>query len=135
MLPRWHRGGAGLLAHLRVPYARMGSPCRRFGRILGAACSRFAEEVVCPCLCLRSCSSSDQLVVGRDWAVAKRMRTPPLEVDLQSAQLVVGQRADSPRLLALDVWLFAEVVELVGTLAQRKVQWLIALRSGTSRSR
>ena len=112
----------------------MGNPCRRFGRILGAACSRFAEEVVCPCLCLRSCSSSDQLV-GRDWVVAKRMRTLPLEVGLQSARLVVGQHADSPSLLALNVWLFAEVVELVVTLAQRKVPYCSrTLRSGTPRS-
>ena len=94
----------------------MGNPCRRFGRILGADCSRFAEDVVCPCLCLRSCSSSDQLV-GRDWAVAKRMRTLPLEVGLQSAQLVVGQPGDSPSSIELDVRLVAEVVELVVMLA------------------
>ena len=112
----------------------MGNPCRRFGRILGAACSRFAEEVVCPCLCLRSCSSSDRLV-GRDWAVAKRMRTPPLEVGLQSAQLVVGQPGDSPSSLELDEWLFADAEELVEMLALRKVQCLLrTLRSDVPRS-
>ena len=96
--------------------AMMGSPCHRFWRISQFACSRFVEEVVCPCLCLRSCSSSDRLV-GRDWAAAKRMRTPPLEVGLQSALLVVGQPGDSPSSLELDVRLVAEVVELVVTLA------------------
>ena len=98
----------------------MGSPCHRFWRIFGVACSRVAEEVVC--LCLRS--SSDRLV-GRDWAAAKRMRTPPLEVGLQSAQVVVGQHADSPSPLELDVWLFAEAEELVVTLALRKAQCLL----------
>ena len=77
----------------------------RFWRILGVACSRFAEEVVYPYLCLRF-SSSDHLA-GQNWAVGKRMRTPLLEVGLQSA-LVVGQRADSPSSLELDVWLVAE---------------------------
>ena len=90
----------------------MSSPCHRFWRIFGVACSRVAEEVVS--LCLRS--SSDRLV-GRDWALAQRMRTPPSEVGLQSAQLVVGQPGDSPRSLELDVRLVAEVVELVVTLA------------------
>jgi hypothetical protein len=96
---------------------REGIRCHHFWRItLQVACSRFAEEVVCPCLCLRSCSSSYRLV-GRDRAAAKRMRTPLLEVGLQSAQLVVGQHADSPSSLELDEWLFAEVEELVVKLA------------------
>ncbi len=99
-----------------VPLAMMGSPCHRFWRILQVACSRFAEEVVCPCLCLRSCSSSDRLV-GRDWAAAKRMRTPPLEVGLQSAQLVVRQHAHSSGSLFLDVGPFAEAEELIVSLA------------------
>ncbi len=112
----------------------MGSPCRRFWRIFGVACLRFAKEVVSLCLCFRSCSSSDQLV-GRDWAVVKRMRTLALEVGLQSAQLVVGQHVDSPSLLALDVWLFAEVVELVVTLAHCKAPYCSrTLRSGKPRS-
>ena len=105
----------------------------RFWRISRVACSRFAEEVVCPCL--RLFASSDRLV-GRDWAVVKRMRTPPLEVRLQSAQLVVGQPADSPSLLELDEWLFAEAEEVVVTLAQRKAQcWLRTLLGDTPRSR
>ncbi len=112
----------------------MGSPCHRFWRIFGVACSSFAEEVVSLCLCLRSCSSSDQLV-GQDWAVAKRMRTPPSEVGLQSAQLVVGQHADSPGLLILDVGLFAAVEELVATLELRMAQLLRTLLSDTPRSR
>ena len=70
----------------------------------------------------RSCSSSDQLV-GRDWAVAKRMRTLPLEVGLQSAQLVVGQHADSPSSLELAERLFAAVGELVVTLARDWDEW------------
>ncbi len=113
------------------PFVMMGIPCHHFWRIFGVACSRVAEEVVS--LCLRS--DSDRLV-GRDRALVKRMRTPPLEVRLRSAQLVVGQPVDSPSLLELDEWLFAEVGELVVTLAQRKVQyWLRTLRSGTPRSR
>ena len=99
------------------PFVMMGSPFHHFWRICGVACSRVAEEVVCPCLR----SSSDQRV-GRSWAMVKLMRTPPSEVGLQSARLVVGQRADSPSLLELDVWLVAEAEELVATLALRKVQ-------------
>ncbi len=45
------------------------------------------------------------------------MRTPPLEVGLQSAQLVVGQDDDSPSSLVLDVWPVPEVEERVATLA------------------
>ncbi len=109
----------------------MGSPCHHFWRIFGVACSRVAEEVVC--LCLRS--SSDRLV-GRDWALAMRMRTPPLEVRLQSVQVVVDQHAYSPSLLELDVWLVAEAEELVAMLALRKVQCLLrTLLSDTPRSR
>ncbi len=63
------------------------------------------------------------------------MRTLPLKVGPQSAQLVVGQHADSPSLLALDVWVFAEVEELVATLELRKAQLLRTLRSDTLRSR
>ncbi len=64
------------------------------------------------------------------------MRTPPLEVGLQSAQVVVGQRADSPSSLKLDVWLVAEAEELVVTLALRKAQCLLrTLLGDTSRSR
>jgi hypothetical protein len=94
-LPRWHWGAAELLARLTVQLAMIGSPCHRFWRIFGVACSRVAEKVVCPCLCLRSRSSSCRLV-GRDRAAAKRMRTPLSEVCLQSAQVVVDQHADSP---------------------------------------
>ncbi len=105
----------------------------RFWRILRVACSRFAEEVVCPCLFLFA--SSDHLA-GRDWAVVKRMRTPPLEVRLQSAQLVVVQPADSPSSLELDVWLVAEAEEVAVMLAQRKVRrWLRTLLGDTPRSR
>ncbi len=123
-MPRWHWGAAESLARLTVPLAKMGIPFHRFWRILGVAYSRFAEEVVSLCLCCHSCSSSDQ-VVGRDWAVVRRMRTPPLEVGLQSAQLVVGQHADSPDSIFLDVGLFAEAEELVETLALSKVQRLL----------
>ncbi len=98
------------------------SPCHRLWRIFGVACSRVAEELVCLCLCLRF--SSDRLV-GRDWPVAKRMRTLTLEVGLQSAQVVVGQHADSPSSLELDVWLVAEAEELVAMLALRRVQCLL----------
>ncbi len=109
----------------------MSSPCHRFWRIFGVACSRVAEDVVS--LCPRS--SSDRLV-GRDWALAQRMRTPPLEVRLQSAQLVVGQPGDSSSLLELDVRLFAEAEGVVVTLALRKVQCLLrTLPSDTPRSR
>ncbi len=69
--------------------------------------------------------------------MAKRMRTPPLEVRLQSAQLVVGQPAYSPSSssLELDVWLVAEAKELVAMLALRKVQCLLrTLRSDVPRS-
>ncbi len=111
MLWRWV--AAELLARLTVPFAMMSSPCHRFWHIFGVACSHVAEEVVC--LCLRS--SSDRLV-GRDWAAAKRMRTHSLEVGPQSVQLV-GQRADSPSSLELDVWLVAEGEEVVVTLALR----------------
>ncbi len=109
----------------------MGSPCHRFWRIFGVACSRVAEEVVC--LCLRF--SSDRLV-GRDWAAVKLTRIPPLEVGLKSAQVVVGQHADSPSSLELDVWLVAEAEELVVTLAPRKAQCLLrTLLGDTPRSR
>ena len=109
----------------------MGSPCHRFWRIFGVACSRVAEEVVC--LCLRS--SSDRLV-GLDRAVVKRMRIPLFEVGLQSARVVVGQRADSPSSLELDVWLVAEAEELVVTLALREAQCLLrTLLGDTPRSR
>ncbi len=105
----------------------------RFWRILGVACSRFAEEVVYPYLCLRF-PSSDRLV-GRDWAVVKRMRTPPFEVGLQSARVVVGQHADSPSSLELYVWLVAEAEEVIVTLALRKAQCLLrTLLCGTYRS-
>ncbi len=43
------------------------------------------------------------------------MRTLPLEVCLQSAQLVVGQLGDSPSSLELDVWLVAEAEGVVMT--------------------
>ncbi len=102
------------------PFVMMGSPCHHLWRICGVACSRVAEEVVCPCLC----SSSGQLV-GRGWTLVKLMRIPPLEVGRQSTQLVVGQRADSPSLRELDVWLVAGAEELVATLALRKVQCLL----------
>ena len=102
------------------PFVMMGTPCRHFWRIFGGVYSRVAEEVVC--LCLRS--SSDRLV-GRDWAVAKLMRTHPLEVGLQSAQVVVDQHADSPSSLELNVWLVAEAEELVAMLALRRVQCLL----------
>ncbi len=78
---------------------------------------------------------SDRLV-GRDWALAQWMRTPPLEVRLQSAQLVVGQPGDSPSSLELDVWLVAEAEGVVVTLVLRKVQCLLrTLLSDTPRSR
>ncbi len=93
---------------------REGTRCHHLWRTLQVACSRFAEEVVCPCLYLLA--SSDRLE-GRGWVVVKWMRTPPLEVGLQSAQLVVGQHADSPSSLELDEWLFAEVEEFVESLA------------------
>ena len=51
--------------------------------------------------------------------MVKLMRTPPSEVGLQSARLVVGQRADSPSSIELDARL---VAELVSTLALRKAQ-------------
>ena len=98
----------------------MGSPCRHFWRICGVACSRVAEEVVCPCLR----SSSDQLV-GRGWAVVKLMRIPPLEVGRQSSQLVVGQLADSPTVGEPNVRLVVGAAELVARLAPRKVQCLL----------
>ena len=67
--------------------------------------------------------------------MVKRMRTLPLEVGLQSAQLVVGQHADSPSSLELDVWLVVEAEELVVTLVLRKVQYCLrTLRSGKPRS-
>ncbi len=129
-MPRWHWVAAELLAWLTGPFAMMSSPCHRFWRIFGVACSRVAEEVVS--LCLRS--SSDQ-PVGQDWALAQRMRTPPLEVRLQSAKVVVDQHADSPSSLELDVWLVAEAEELVEMLALRKVQCLLrTLRSDVPRS-
>ena len=63
------------------------------------------------------------------------MRTPPLEVRLQSAQLVVGQPGDSPSSLELDVRLVAEAEELVAMLALRKAQCLLrTLLSDTQRS-
>ena len=49
------------------------------------------------------------------------MRTPPLEVRLQSAQLV-DQPGDSPSSLELDVRLVAEAEGVVVTLALSKVQ-------------
>ena len=98
----------------------MGSPCHHLWRICWIACSRVAEEVVCPCLR----SSSDQLV-GRGWAVAKLMRIPPLEVGRQSSQLVVGQLADSPTVRELNVRLVVGAEELVARLAPRKVQYLL----------
>ena len=103
------------------PFVIMGSPFHHFWRICGAACSRVAEEVVCPCLR----SSSDRLV-GRGWTMVKRMRTPLLEVSRRSTQLVVGQRADSPSLLELDVWLVVGAEALVVKLALRKVQYLLS---------
>ena len=113
------------------PFVMMGTPCHHFWRICGVACSRVAEEVACPCLR----SSSDQLV-GRGWTLVKLMRIPPLEVGRQSTQLVVGQRADSPSLRELDVWLVAGAEELVATLALRKVQCLLRpLLGDTLRSR
>ncbi len=67
------------------------------------------------------------------------MRTSLLEVGLQSAQVVVDQHADSPSSLELDDWLFAEVEELLVTLALRmacKVQCLLrTLQSDTPGSR
>ena len=113
-MPRWHWVAAESLARLTGPFAMMRSPCHRFWRIFGVACSRVAEEVVS--LCLRS--SSDRLV-GRDWALAQRMRTPPLEVRLQSAQVVVDQHADSPSSLDPDEWPLAEAEGVVVTLALR----------------
>ncbi len=104
-----------------MPIAMMMLHHRRFGHILWVACSRVAEEDVSLCLC--SCSSSDRLV-GRDWAVAKRMRTLPLEVRLQSAQLV-GQPGDSPSSLE-DVRLVAEAEGVVATLALSKVQCVLS---------
>ena len=53
------------------------------------------------------------------------MRTPPSEVCLQSAQVVVDQHADSPSSLELDVWLVAEAEEVVVTLVLRKAQCLL----------
>ena len=50
--------------------------------------------------------------------MVKLMRTPPLKVGRRSAQLVVGQRADSPSLLELDVWRVAEAEEQI-TVAGR----------------
>ena len=97
-----------------VMMGREGTRCHHSWRTLRVACSRFAEEVVCLCLYLGSCSSSYRLV-GRDRAAAKRMRTLPLEVRLQSAQLVVGQPGDSPSSLELDVWLVAEAEGVVVT--------------------
>ena len=102
------------------PFVMMGSPCPHFWRICGVACSRVAEEVVCPCLR----SSSDQLV-GRGWVLVKLMRIPPLEVGRQSTQLVVGQLADSPSLRELDMRLVAGAEELVARLAPRNVQCLL----------
>ncbi len=113
------------------PFVMMSSPCHHLWHICGVACSHVAEEVVCPCLR----SSSDQLV-GRGWALVKMMRTPPLEVGRRSTRLVVGQRADSPSLLELNVWLAAEAEGLVATLALRKVQCLLRpLLGDTLRSR
>ena len=43
----------------------------------------------------------------------------------RSTRLVVGQRADSPSLLELDVWLVAEAEGLVARLALRKLQCLL----------
>ena len=64
------------------------------------------------------------------------MRTPPSEVCLQSAQLVVGQHADNPSSLELAEWLFAAVGELVVTLALCKLPYgLGTLRNDTPRSR
>ena len=93
---------------------REGTRCHHFWRILRVACSRFAEEVVCPCLYLLA--SSYQLV-GGDRAVVKRMRTPLHEVGHQSALVVVGQHGDSPSSLELGVWPVADAVEIVATLA------------------
>ena len=130
-MPRWHWVAAESLAQLTGPFAMMSSPCHRFWRIFGVACSRVAEEVVS--LCLRS--SSDRLV-GRGLVLVRLMRTPPLEVCRQLAQLVVGQRADSPSLRELDVWHVAGAEGLVATLAPRKVQYLLrTLLGGASRSR
>ena len=113
------------------PFVIKGIPCHHFGRICWIACSRVAEEVFCPCL-----RSSSDLLVGRGLALVRLMRTPPLEVGRQLAQLVVGQRADSPSLLELDVWLVAEAEELVATFALRKVQCLLRpLLGDTLRSR
>lgn len=102
-----------------VPFVMMGSPCHHFGRICWVACLRVAEEDVC--LYLRS--SSDQLV-GRGWALAKLMRIPPVEVDRQSSQLVVGRLADSPTVRE-HVRLAVGAAELVARLAPRKVQCLL----------
>ena len=96
-----------------------GVPCHHPWRTCGVACSRVAEEVVCPCLR----SSSDQLV-GRGWAVAKLMRIPPYEVDPQPSQLVVGRLADSPTVRE-HVRLAVGAAELVARLAPRKVQCLL----------
>ena len=112
-----------------VPFVMMSSLCHRPWRICGVACSRVAEEVVYPC----RRSSSDQLV-GRGWAVAKLMRIPPLEVDRQSSQLVVGRLADSPTVRE-HVRLAVGAAELVAGLAPRKVQCLLRpLRGDTPRS-
>ena len=42
-------------------------------------------------------------MAGRDWALVVLMRTPPLEVGLQSAQLVACQAGGSLSFLELDV--------------------------------
>ena len=113
------------------PFVIMGIPCHHFWRICGVACSRVVEEVVCP----YPLASSGQLV-GRGRMLVTLMRIPPLEVGRQSTQLVVGQRADSPSLRELDVWLVAGAEELVATLALRKVQCLLRpLLGDTLRSR
>ena len=96
-----------------------GSPYHHLWSICGVACSRVAEEVVCPCLR----SSSDQLV-GRGWVLVKLMRIPPLEVDRQSSQLVVGRLVDSPTVRE-HVRLVVGEEELVARLAPRKVQCLL----------
>ena len=104
-----------------VPFVMMSSLCHHLWRICGVACSRVAEEVVYPC----RRSSSDQLV-GRGCALVRLMRTPPSEVGRRSTLLVVGQRAYSPSLLGLDVWVFAEAEGLVAKLALSKVQYLLS---------
>ena len=108
----------------------MGSPCHHLWRICRVACSRVAEEVVCPCLR----SSSDQLV-GRGWVLVKLMRIPPLELGRRSTQLlVVGQLADSPTVRE-HVRLAVGAAELVARLAPRKVQCLLrSLLSDTPHS-